>query len=346
MTTKSIKTLSLVCCMMIIVIATITIGCNGKGKSVGEISFVTVAGAPVLNVAKMWADGNNVKEGYTVNYKHVANPTQLIAELAQGNADIAIAPINIAAMMHNNGSGYRLAAVASWGINYIVARENVDAVSTITDLKGKTIIASSKAGTPGVTLLELIKRNNMTAIETSTPTGNQVRIDWVAEVSNVQQQLVANNYDYAMLAEPVASAIVLNQNLTRKIKIAIDLQSEWEDIFGEVYPQTGLIFHERLLKKDADFIKKFIEVMEASSVWVLSNPSEAGILASSAPISVSALNAGNVSNAVNGGRLRITPVRAPTAKQAVDNYLQILLNADSSLIGGKMPGELFYYAIA
>lgn len=346
MANKKILQPLLVYCLIIVVMSGAMIGCAGNKLKGSKINFITVAGAPILNVTRMWADGDNVADGYTVNYKHVGNPTLLVAELIQGNADFAIAPINIAAIMHNNGSGYRLAGVALWGINYIVAREDAAPISSIADLKGKTLIASSKAGTPGATLLELIKQNNMTAIETGTPTGNQVRIDWVAEVSNVQAQLVADNYNYAMLSEPVATALTLNQDLTRKLRISIDLQTEWEEKFSELYPQTGLIFHERLLSNHANFVKNFVEAVEVSSAWVLANPSEAGTLASSVPISVAALNADNISSAVAGGRLRMNVVRSQIAKQAVDNYLQILLNTNSSLIGGKKPGESFYYAIS
>ncbi|MCL2751786.1 MAG: ABC transporter substrate-binding protein [Firmicutes bacterium] len=339
----------LICCFL--AAGALACGKNNHGEDV-NISLTAVDGAPILTLAKMRAEDFAVANGYRISYTVTNDSDALVAALLNRTADFAITPINIAAMMHNNGSGYRLAAVTTWGIMHIVSNQNV---SSLEELKGETIVAFGKSGTPGITLRAVLEQNG---IEYAEPIGtnyavdpNKVHIIYLTAASDVRNAIVAGTLDgitvkFGLLAEPVATAVggataaVPHGQFTVKI----NLQTEWaKNNGGEIYPQAALIFHERLLAKDQKFVDQFIAMAELSSLYANAYPESAGSLAVQSG-SIAIPNGAVVKTAYDAGRLPIEFARAPEAKSRVNAYLQVILNDTPALVGGKMPSDSFYYA--
>jgi len=103
-----------------------------------------------------------------------------------------------------------------------------------------------------------------------------------------------------------------------------------------------LIFHERLLTDNTDFVNEFIAMAEQSSIYANDNPVEAGDLAVSLG-SIAIPNGTIVGNAHSAGRLPMSFTNATAAKSAVSVYLQAFMEENANLIGGKMPSDNFYY---
>jgi len=315
------------------------------------INVMLVDGPPVVAMAELMSQGSAAKEGYNISYTVVHDPNVLIAALLNQEPDFAIAPINIASIMHNNGSGYRLAAV-TWGMLHIVSNQNI---SSLEELKGETVIAFGRGAMPSITLRAILEQNNIEYVEpigtNFTPNPNKVHIIYLASALDVRNIIVAGTLDglpvrFGLLAEPVATAIggatanaAHGQFLPR-----INLQTEWaRNNNGQIPPQTGLIFHERLLANHADFVNSFIKMAELSSLYAQNNPHSAGEMAVRLG-SIAIPNGAIVAAAVNAGRLPIHITRAGDAKAGVNAYLRIIFNDTPALIGGRMPPDIFFYA--
>ena len=317
-----------------------------------DINVMLVDGAPLLSMTQMMSDDFEGFDGYSVSYTMTNDSDLLVAALLNGEADFAIAPINVASMMHNNGSGYRLAAVTIWGIMHIVTDRDV---SSIEDLKGETIVAFGRSGTPGITLRAVLTQNGIGFDEPETTDftadPERVSIVYLPAASDVRDAIATGMevggtpVSFGLLAEPVATAITgYAGNAGRPGFIAkISLQTQWaRSNDNEIFPQAVLIFHERLLDQDADFVDDFIAAAEQSSLFANENPVEAGDLAVSLG-SIAIPNGTIVGNAYGAGRLPMTFTRAIDAKSAIVRYLEALMGENANLIGGNMPADSFYY---
>jgi NitT/TauT family transport system substrate-binding protein len=292
-------------------------------------------------------------EGYDISYTKTNDSDTLVAALLKKEPDFAIAPINIAAMMHNNGSGYRLAAITIWGIMHIVSDRGIDSLE---ELKGETIVAFGRSGTPAITLRAVLKQNNIEINEPEgidfTPDPEKVNIVYLTAPSDVRDAIATgieigeSPVSFALLAEPVATAITGFANSAGRpgVTAKINLQEEWaKNNQNEIYPQAALIFHERLLTENAELVNKFIKTAEQSSIFANNNPAKAGELAVKLG-SIAISNAAIIENAYNAGRLPINFTYATEAKPAISTFLQILMEENPNLIGGKMPPDEFYYS--
>jgi NitT/TauT family transport system substrate-binding protein len=342
-----------VVCLLLVAAA----GCGGGGKAVAEsetggvksIRVVMPDGAPLLSLAKMRVEDFAIDAGYEVSYETLPTADLLTAVLVNEEADFAIAPVNVCSVMYNNGKGYRLAGVSIWGIMHIISDQ--PGAQTLESLKGQTILAFTKGGTPGITLRSVLTRNGIAYAEgelgESVPS-DTVNIVYLNAADEVRNALVVGKLNdvaikYALLPEPVATAIAGATNGTYSAKI--NLQDEWEKANGgERYPQTGLIFHERLLASDAAFVKKFIALADMSTGWAFANPLHAGNLAKDALNSSGLPGGAPVQAAVRAGRLPLQFVYADEAQKAVSAYLGIIAAENPALVGGKLPDDAFYYA--
>ncbi|MDR0221317.1 MAG: hypothetical protein LBI54_07945 [Lachnospiraceae bacterium] len=316
------------------------------------ISVMLVDGAPLLSMAYMMSDEAAGIDGYDISYTMTNDSDALVAALLNQEPDFAIAPIKVAAMMNNNGSGYRLAAVTIWGIMQIVSDQDVAALA---DLRDETIVAFGRSGTPGITLRAVLEQNNIPYNEPETTNfmtnPDQVSIVYLTAPSDVRDALATGMEiggkpaSFGLLAEPVATAITgFAGNAGRPgFAAKINLQDEWaKNNNGEFYPQAALIFHERLLVDNKEFVNDFIALAEQSSVYANGNAVAAGDLAVSLG-SVTIPNGTVVGNAYSAGRLPLDFTYAAAAKQAVNAYLEVFLAENANLIGGKMPADSFYY---
>jgi len=317
-----------------------------------SINVMLVDGAPLLSVVNIMADDADGIDGFDFDFTMTNDVDAIVAALLNQEPDFAIVPVNIAAMMNNNGSGYRLAAVTTWGIMHVVSDRDV---TTLDELIGETVIAFGRGGTPGITLRAVLDQSGIGFIEHDdanfTPDPARVNIIYLTAASDVRDAIGAGlaiggePATFGLLAEPVATAITgFANNMDRPGFMArINIQTEWaRNNNGEIYPQAVLIFHERLLDDNEAFVNDFIALVEQSSIIANNNPAETGDLAVELG-SISIPNGTLVENAFNAGRLPISFTRADEAQSAVETFLQAIMDENANLIGGRMPDESFYF---
>jgi NitT/TauT family transport system substrate-binding protein len=310
-------------------------------------------GAPLLSFAKLRDDNPEIKKGYTVEYSTVLAADALQASLIAKEPDIAVAPINVCAAVNNGGSGYVLAGVSVWGIMHIVSNQSGEI--TLESLKGNTVLAFGRGGTPGITLRAILNQNGIKYVEDKgagySTASDEVNIVYLSDAADVRNVLVASGgvdgaaVKFALLAEPVATAITgaTSGKDWGAYKAVINLQEEWAKKNGSIFPQAGVVVKESLIKKDKDFVDKFIAALKESADFAVNNPFEAGEIAKNRLNSAAIPNGTVVKTAVEAGRLPLNYTDATAARASIEAYFNIILAETPTLVGGKLPSDGFYF---
>lgn len=291
-----------------------------------ELKVIAPYGTPVLSMVKMFVEEPTIMDDVTVTYEAIQATDVLTAELLNNNADIAIIPTNLAAVMNAKEAGYKIAGVAVWGGLYIATTEEI---SSVEDLVGKEISLFGKGITPDAMFRYVLTENGINPDEDLT-------INYFAGVSEVAADYLAGNSTTAMLAQPVLTKVMMNSEDTT---VAISLPEEWSNITGYAnFPQACIVISETLINEHPEVVEAFLNEFDSSVAWLNENPAEAGAyyegleLGLTAPIVEKSIPQTNLDY-----------VAASEAKEAIDAYLNVLYNFNPQLTGGKEVDESVYY---
>lgn len=284
-------------------------------------------GVPALSMVRLLKEKPSMGTNTTVNYEIVRSPDLLAARVVSGEADIAVVPTNLAAVLHNRNTGYRLAASTIWGVLYLVSNENITGWE---DLRGKTIHTFGRGLTPDIVFRYLLTENNLDP-------ERDVTLNYLGSGTELAQAMIAGRVHTAVIPEPA-----LTQVLTRRqdLSVALDLQKEWGDATGlaDSYPQASIIISSRLIDNNPEFVRRFLQEVEQSIVWLNANPKTAGTWAEELQLG---LTAAIVERALPRSNIRFVP--AVRARRAIEQYLKVLFDFAPESVGGRLPGENFYY---
>jgi NitT/TauT family transport system substrate-binding protein len=302
--------------------------CQAKPAERQTVKVGTLAGPTGMGMAEMIVNGVDLGENVTTEFTVAGAPDQLTASVISGEYQIAALPSNLAAVLFNKTEGQVvLGSVNTLGVLYIVADETAG-VTSIADLKGKTIVASGQGSTPEYVLNYLLEKNGLTP-------GVDITINYVAEHSEAVAQLVAGQATIAMLPEPFVTTVTAKKPT---IKIAVDLSKAWAEASnGSQLQMTAVVVNKEWAETNPQVLKQFMEAYEASVKTVNDDPAEgaknivaAGIMA----------DAALAEKAIPNCNIVFIPVKE--AQQSLNEYYTILAGFEPKAVGGKVPGEDFY----
>ena len=237
--------------------------------------------------------------------------------LIKGDLDMACVPANLAAVL----------AVNTLGVLYIV--ENGDAVQSMADLKGQTIVAAGKGSTPEYALRYLLTENGIDP-------DKDVTIDWKSEHSECVAALASGQASIALLPQPF---VTVAQNKIEGLRMALDLTAEWDKLDNGSGLITGVIVARRdVVEANPGAVDSFLQNYALSVEWVNANNADAAQLIAeygiieAAPVAEMALPYCN-----------IVCITGSEMKDKLSGYLQVLADAEPSSVGGTLPGDDFYY---
>ena len=240
-------------------------------------------------------------------------------------------PANLAAVLYNNTKGQvEVLAVNTLGVLYIV--ESGESVSSVADLRGKTIYASGKGATPEYALNYILSENGVDPEK-------DVNIEWKSEHAECLAALLAEENAVAMLPQPFVTTAQMKND---KIKVCLDLNAEWDAVqAGSDAPSqliTGVVAARKaFIEENPEAVAAFMESYAASVEFVNANVDEAAELIGKyeivpAAVAKKAIPACNIIF-LAGGEMR----------QALSGYLNVLFEQNPKAVGGALPGEDFYY---
>lgn len=255
------------------------------------------------------------------------SPDEVVGKIITGEVDIAAVPSNLGAVLYNKLNGdVILLGTSTLGILCIL--ENGDSIKKISDLKGKTIVASGKGGSPEFILNQLLLDSGIDPV-------NDLEINWLLNHSDVASTLMAKEGTIALLPQPFTT-IVSEKN--PKVGIKVDLNEEWEKSQGVSLPMGVVIAQKSFVEGKGSDLSIFLKDYAASVEFVHSDVDAAARLVSKYGIIDDETIAKKAIPQCN-----IVFISALDGKEGLKNFYEIIGAMDSKSIGGNLPDEEFYF---
>lgn len=321
--------------IVLLVLLLLTVGCKGQENLPEEnllepVSFkvVTGGGPSAVGMAKMFEDTTSLDENTTLEYAVAKGPDLLSASVLSGEGDFVMMASNLAAKMYNEGVDYKVGAVTTWGVMYLVT--NGEEVNSFQDLIGKEVATMGKGASADVQFRYLLEKNGIDP-------DNDLNIVYRSGHEEATSFIVAQKDKISVLPEPWVSVA---QSKSSDIKIAIDLQEEWKKSQKSemAAPQGVLMIKNETIEKHPEYVEKFLEEYSLSIQWVNSNPEQAGEIIEKHNLGVPKVAAANAIPRCN--IIYKTPIES---MEYIEDYFALLLDFNPKMIGGKIPDEGFYY---
>ena len=331
------KLVSLV--LLLALCMTLVVGCAGntktenktEGQSVKtektDIKVAALKGPTAIGMVQIMENAKNGTALNNYNFKIAGTADEFTTDLIKGDIQIAAVPSNLAANLYNKSKGkVKIIGINTLGVLYIL--QTGDSVKSVEDLKGKTIYTTGKGTTPEYTLNYLLKSAGLDSAK-------DVTIEYKSEATEVATLLAQSDNAIAMLPQPYVTTVMM-QNA--KVKIALDVTSEWEKYAGtDSTVVTGVVaVNSDFADKNPEAVEQFISEYKKSVEYVNANVDEASQLVEKfdifkAPVAKKAIPYCN-----------ITFVDGADMKTKVSAYLKVLFDQNPASIGGTMPGDDFY----
>ena len=312
-----------------------------------DVNVMALKGPTAMGMVKMMEDNESLKEyvdkleethedvvstGIFYDFTITAMTDEVSAALSQGTTDIAAVPANLASVLYNNTEGgVQVLAINTLGVLYIV--ESGDTVQSMEDLRGKTIYASGKGGTPEYALNYVLAQNGI------DPTSD-VTIEWKSEQAECLAALTAQENSIAMLPQPFVTTA---QSKSDSIRVALDLTEEWDKLQADSETPSTLVTgvvvaRTEFVQEHPEAVSSFLDHYASSVEFVNSNVADAAQLVGSYDI-VTAEVAQKAIPACN-----IVFMEGPAMKDRLSGYLTVLFDQNAKSVGGTLPADDFYYS--
>lgn len=305
-------------------------------ESIIEEAESTASDTDVINVsllkgptgmggAYMWEKSDNGETTNNYNITLDTDATTVGPKLIKGEYDIAAVPTNLAASLYQKSEGkVKVIAVNTLGVLYIVTKDG--AVSSVEDLRGKTILASGQGTIAEYALNYVLESNNLTI-------GTDVTIEFSTEHAESVTKAIAGGYDAVLLPEPFVSQIITKD---ASFSVAINITEEWEKT-GECTLAMGCIaVNAKFYEENKEAVKAFLADYNESVNYVNANIDDAAALIEKHDIMPAAVAKKAIPNA------NIVCYTGAEMKQALSSCYNVLFNQNAKIIGGQMPGDDFY----
>jgi len=304
-------------------------GCTSEPvEKLSALTIGTLKGPSGVSLLKMMDTPDLLGPDIAVTYAVEAQPDILTTKILAGELDFATIPTNTAAILKNKGADYRIVAMNTWGVLYIVGTD--ETIQTVADLKGKTLSAVGQGTTPDLVLNHLLKQVQLDA-------KTDMVIDYSLPHQELATALIAGKVDLALMPEPfVTMALMQNKNLT----ILVDIQKEWVDSVegGSALPQTCLVARGSLIDQHPEVVQQVLKAYGDSLDFANANPAETGVLAEKRQL----FPKGKIIE-VAIPRLMLENKSMQESKPLIQSYFKTLLEVSPEAIGGKLPDESLYY---
>lgn len=298
-----------------------------------DVNVVAMKGPTAMGMVQFMdeADKGNVTTN-NYNFSIAASADEVTPMIAQGTADIAAVPANLASVLYNNtDGGVRVLAINTLGVLYIV--ETGDGIQSVADLEGKTIYASGKGSTPEYALNYVLKQNGLDP-------SSDVTIEWMSEQTECVAALANSEDAIAMLPQPFVTTA---QSKNSDIRVALDLTEEWDALQKNAQTPSTLctgvvVARTEFVEEHPEVIRDFLDKYEASVAYVNENVDAAAALVGQYDI---------VTEEVAKTALpecHIVCITGDEMKEKLSGYLSVLAEENAQSVGGTLPADDFYYS--
>ena len=295
-------------------------------EAASPVRVGALKGPTAMGMVEMMQDKADAYE-----FTLAAAPDEIVPLLMKGELDIAAVPANLASVLYNNTEGkVRVLAINTLGVLYIMERG--ETISSVADLKGRTLVSAGKGSTPEYALNYILRGNGIDPEKDLT-------IEYKSEHTECLAALLQDDSLVAMLPQPFATVAMTK---AEDLRPALDLTEAWDALQADAETPSTLITGVAVAR--ADFIEqnpeavaKFMEDYRESVTFVQQNAHEAAQLIGQFDI----FEAGPAEKALP--YCNITFIDGEDMQGLLSGYLAVLFEAEPASVGGALPGEDFYY---
>jgi NitT/TauT family transport system substrate-binding protein len=256
---------------------------------------------------------------------------QMRAGIASGQFELFATSTYAAANFFNRGAGTRMVNVVTWGVLYVMARD--ESITKVEDLAGRKILLSNKNEAPDL-LFRLILR------WAGLDPDRDVTLEYVGSPGEAVPLFLAGRGDVAVMHEPAATAAMLRATKDgRPIVRALDVA----EIYGRKtgrgprIPQVGLAVSAKFLETGPDIVAAAHAACVEAGTWANAHPDEAGavtgpVLGLPAPVVAASVP-----------HVRLDVISARQAREDIEIYFRHLIDLSPGIVGGKLPDADFYW---
>lgn len=308
--------------------------CNSVDKDIIDtadkikVNIGALKGPTGLGMLKLMDDAADFKTANNYEFTLAGDPSELVAKLSSNQLDVASLPTNVASTLYNKtNSNIQILNINTLGVLYLL--DNGENISSISDLKGKTIYATGQGATPEYALNFILDQNNLEV-------GKDVSIEYLSEHSALATQLIAGDASIAVLPEPFVTQVT---DKNPDIEVALDLTQEWDKVVDSqsVLTMGCLVARRDFAEQNKDIIDNLMSEYKESIDYTNNNLSEAALLSEKYDIMTADIAKEAIPNC------NIVYVDGENMKNKCLGFLDILYRYNPSSVGGSLPGEDFYY---
>lgn len=319
---------------MLIMLAagTMVLGAGSNVLAEDSVNILALKGPTAMGMVSLMnqADkGEVTDENY--NFQIVASPDEVTPAIAQGTADIAAVPANLASVLYQKtDGGVQVLTINTLGVLYLV--ENGNQIQSISDLKGKTIYASGKGATPEYALNYILKENGLTP-------GEDVQIEWKSEHTECVAALAEHEDAIALLPQPFVTTA---QSKNDSLRVALDLTEEWDNIQKENGGNSSLVtgvtvVRTEFVQEHPEIVEDFMERYQESVTFVNDHAEEAAKMIGNYDIIPEEIAKKALPEC------NIVYIDGAEMKEKLSGYLEVLKQENPQSVGGALPADEFYY---
>lgn len=296
-----------------------------------DVRVVALKGPTAMGMVGLMDEaGNGPVDGYNYSFSLEAAPDAVVPQIVKGSVDIAAIPANLASIVFNNTGKIKIIGINTLGVLYI-CQNGGDAITSVEDLRGKTIFSAGKGSTPQYALESVLSLSGLEI-------GKDVFIEWKSEHAECVSALVAageNSDKVAMIPQPFATTAVMSNP---SIKISLDLNDAWKAVSGSPLVTGVTVVNKDFAEKHPDAVNAFLSSYQESVSLISSDLDKAAELVASYSILPKAAVAKKALPECN-----IVLVTGDEMRNALNEYFEVLYSLNPASVGGKVPGEEIYY---
>lgn len=312
---------------------------DGKNDD-AVIRIAYMSGPTGMGIAKLMHDNAAADGNKKYEFTKYTDASLATADLLAGKLDMACIPTNTAATIYNKkGENISVLAINCLNSLYVMTKTGAE-VKNLHDLEGKTIYTINN-GTPAVILRHLLDESGVNAtVKTKIGEGANEKV--IAAPTDLAPLLISGQIDVALVPEPVATAVPLkiaSLNKDYTYTVAINLTEAWAEISDSPVAMGCIVANNSFISAHKSLVNSFLNEYK-ESIDFISNPENIDL---SAEYIVEA----SVLDATPAAKKSLNNLADAIAYKDGDEMKTILTSfynaIGHNLIGGKLPGDNFYY---
>ena len=311
---------------LLLVISLLFVSCGEKISPI-DINVAVIKGPTGVGMSFLMEKNSQDAANNHYTFTIASGPDEVVPKIVTGEVDIAAVPTNLASTLYKKTEGgVKILAVNTLGVLHVL--EKGDSVSSIADLKGKTVYMTGEGSNPDYIFRKLLTENGLVA-------GTDVKIVYIGTNDELLSAIISGEAEIALAPEPFATTVLAKVEGLRR---ALDVTAEWDKLGLDCSVMMGcVIVRKDFLENNEDAVKNFLNEYE-DSIKSCSNAAEAAALCEKYEIIPSAAVAEKAIPNCN-----LTYVAGKEMKEKLSKYFEILFEISPTSVGGELPDDNFYY---